>query len=170
MNKNLFFYTRVTFNSACWAHKSCLSAARPKPGQIRRVGQRTCNPFSGTRGVIPWETFSCNRNIKEEPRIRTPIYNDKRMPRTRFLKANNNLKFGFLNVCTMSQLSKTKQACQKMCRYHLDILALSKVRWTGSRKKQIDNHSTILYSGTKSRHEQGVALIMTRETSRSLLK
>ncbi|KAK2722298.1 hypothetical protein QYM36_002730 [Artemia franciscana] len=70
----------------------------------------------------------------------------------------------------MSQLSKTKQVRQEMCRYHLDILALSKVRWTGSREKQIDNHSTILYSSTKSRHEQGVPLIMTRETSRSLLK
>ncbi|KAK2701608.1 hypothetical protein QYM36_019751 [Artemia franciscana] len=46
-----------------------------------------------------------------------------------------------------------------MCRYHLDILALSKVRWTGSREKQIDNHSTILYSGTKSRHEQGTAIL-----------
>ena len=57
-----------------------------------------------------------------------------------------------------------------MRRYHLDILALSEVRWTGSGEKQLEDRSTILYSGAESRHEQGVALIMTKETSRSLLK
>ncbi|KAK2726096.1 hypothetical protein QYM36_000527 [Artemia franciscana] len=70
----------------------------------------------------------------------------------------------------MSQLSKTEQSLQEKQRYHLDILALSEVRWTGSREKQLDDHSTILYCGAESRHEQGVALIMTRDTSRSLLK
>ncbi|KAK2723835.1 hypothetical protein QYM36_002252 [Artemia franciscana] len=37
-----------------------------------------------------------------------------------------------------------------MYRYHLDILALSEERWTGSGEKQLDDHSTILYSGTKA--------------------
>jgi len=48
--------------------------------------------------------------------------------RTRFLKANNNLRFGFRNVRTMSQLFKTEQSLQEKQRYHLDILALSEVR------------------------------------------
>ncbi|XP_065579607.1 uncharacterized protein LOC136039637 [Artemia franciscana] len=86
-------------------------------------------------------------------------------PRTHFLKANNNLRFGFWNVHTMSQLQ-----LEEMHRYHLDILALSKVRWTGSGEQQLDDHSAILNSSIESRHERGVALTMTRETSRSLLK
>ena len=69
----------------------------------------------------------------------------------------------------MSQLLKTEQVLHEMKKYQLDVLALSEVRCTGSGEKQLDNQCIILYCGPESRHEKGVALMMTRETSIFLL-
>ena len=57
-----------------------------------------------------------------------------------------------------------------MRKYQLYILALSEIRWTGPGEKQLDNQCIIFYSSPEIRPKKGAAHMMTRGTSRFLLK
>ena len=85
------------------------------------------------------------------------------------MNVKQHLKFGFWNVLTMSQDSKTEQVLRALEDYHLDLLALSEVRWLGSGSNKLDGDVTIIYSGSQQKREYGVALMMTKQTSQALL-
>ena len=70
----------------------------------------------------------------------------------------------------MSQDSKTEQVLRALKDYHLDLLAVSEVRWLGSGSNKLDGDVTIIYSGSQQKREYGVALMMTKQTSQALLQ
>ena len=56
-----------------------------------------------------------------------------------------------------------------MKRYHLGILGISECRWTGSGKINTQTGETIIYSARHDDHHgNGVAIVMTKEASKSM--
>jgi hypothetical protein len=91
-----------------------------------------------------------------------PLMTTSDRPRTRFLKANCQLKLGFWNVRTMAQPSKTEQVLEEMESYGLDILALSEVRWTGAGNQNLKKGFKILQGGTDKKKEADVAIMLSK--------
>ncbi|CAG2220119.1 Craniofacial development protein 2 [Mytilus edulis] len=80
------------------------------------------------------------------------------------------IKIGAWNVRTMFQVSKTAQVIREMERYQLGILGISECRWTESGKIITQGH-TIIYSGRNdNQHTEGVAIIMNKECTKSLIE
>ena len=78
-------------------------------------------------------------------------------------------RIGTWNVRTMFAIGKTAQIMNEMQRYHLHILGISECRWTGSGKIKTSTGEIIVYSGREDdHHSNGVAIVMTKEASRSL--
>lgn len=82
-------------------------------------------------------------------------------PRTDFMDTKRPLRFGFWNLPTVWQLTKTEEVLQEVAAYNLDIVALSEVRWTGFGKETLDNGQTIIYCGPEKKREAGVAMLMS---------
>ena len=57
-----------------------------------------------------------------------------------------------------------------MQQYKLDILGVSECRWTGTGKKTLNSGHTILYSGHNENHINGVAIIISKEKSKTLFE
>ncbi|XP_071042993.1 craniofacial development protein 2-like [Parasteatoda tepidariorum] len=86
------------------------------------------------------------------------------------MKPKHKLRIGAWNVRTMYQCGKSRQVSMEMDRYQLDILGISELRWTGFGKIKTGSEQIILYSGAEEKHERGVALIINKETAKSLLE
>ena len=94
-------------------------------------------------------------------------------PTADLLEPKHNMQIGSWNVRTLNQTGKLAQTIKEMHRYKLDILGIQEARWTGQgRRKLTTQHTedTIIWSGKEDHHEGGVALIITKEASRALLK
>ena len=70
----------------------------------------------------------------------------------------------------MFETGKTAQVTKEMVRYDLDILGVSECRWTGAGRKKTRDGFTILFSGKKNAHANGVALILNRSTAKALIE
>jgi hypothetical protein len=80
------------------------------------------------------------------------------------------IKIGTWNVRTMYQVSKTAQVIREMERYQLGILGISECRWTESGRNITQGH-TIIYSGRDdNQHTEGVAIIMNKDCTKSLIE
>ena len=91
-------------------------------------------------------------------------------PRTRFMTAKTNTKFGFWNVRTLNQLTKPEQVLREMKKYKLDLLALSEVRWIGSGHEQLGEGYSLIYSGNESRHQAGVGIMLSDQATKALVE
>ena len=76
------------------------------------------------------------------------------------------------NVRALYQTGKLAQVIREFQNYGLDILWVCEVRWTGSGQRALASGHTILHSGRLDGHHtgKGVALIMSREKERTLIK
>ena len=70
----------------------------------------------------------------------------------------------------MYELAKTVQVISEMRRNNLDILGINERRWSGSGRKRNSDGSVILYSGRDDLLASGVALIVQKETFKSLIE
>ncbi|RUS85268.1 hypothetical protein EGW08_006969 [Elysia chlorotica] len=62
------------------------------------------------------------------------------------------------------------EECREMNMYHLKILGLCKIKWTGTSITRLTNGNTIIHSGKKGQaHTHGVALCMAPEATRAVL-
>ena len=62
---------------------------------------------------------------------------------------------------------------KEMNKYHLSLLGMCEVRWNSYGEQKLQTGETLLYSGkdnSDDRHEAGVALLLSKETARSLMK
>ena len=66
---------------------------------------------------------------------------------------------GTLNVGSMNQ-GKLKVVKQEMARVNIDILGLSKIKWTGVGEFNSDDH--LIYYGQDSLRRNGVAIIVNK--------
>ena len=76
---------------------------------------------------------------------------------------------GTWNTRTMRATGKVEIAETEMFRMNIGCLGLAETRWSGKGDFVTDAGSTVIYSGSESRKESGVAVILNKERSRSLL-
>jgi len=69
----------------------------------------------------------------------------------------------------MRTIGKVETVESEMQRMMIGCLGLADTRWTGKGDFVTDAGSTVIYSGTDSRNESGVAMILDKERSRSLI-
>lgn len=70
----------------------------------------------------------------------------------------------------MYATGKTAQIVTEMRKYQVSILGVSKIRWTDSGIMTLNSDKTVCYSGrTDGQHQEGVGIIMDKETKKCLL-
>jgi hypothetical protein len=79
-------------------------------------------------------------------------------------------RIGCWNVRTMYALGKTAIVAKEMKRYHLDVLGISEVRWTGFGEVRVTTGESFLYSGSEEQHHRGVGLMLSPEARKCLIK
>jgi len=60
------------------------------------------------------------------------------------------------------------QVLREMTAYHLDMLGVSEMRWSGQGCLRSDD-MTVLYSGQNEQHTDGVGIILSKVASRALV-
>jgi len=73
---------------------------------------------------------------------------------------------GTWNTRTMRTIGKVETVVSEMQRMKIGLV---ETRWTGKGDFLTDAGSTVIYSGADSRKESGVAMILDKERSRSLM-
>ena len=74
----------------------------------------------------------------------------------------------------MYQSGKVHQVAKVMQRLHLAVLGASETRWLGCGKMQLITGETLFFSGLTSAsvcsapHEKGVALMLSKQTAKSI--
>ena len=74
---------------------------------------------------------------------------------------------GTWNVSSMNQ-GKLEVGKQEMARVNVDILGISKLKWTGMGEFNSDDHY-IYYCGQESLRRNGVAIIVTKRVQNAVL-
>ena len=80
---------------------------------------------------------------------------------------NKNHTIATWNVRTMNQ-GKLEVATNEMDRINLNILGISKIKWTGCGNFRYGDH-TVYFSGHQQYKRNGVAIIVNKKISKSLL-
>lgn len=78
---------------------------------------------------------------------------------------------GTWNIRTMYQAGKAATIGKEMERYNLTVLGLAETRWTQSGEVKLTSGQSIIYSGHEEEaasHTEGVAIMMTKETRKTL--
>ena len=84
------------------------------------------------------------------------------------LEAKTITKIGKWNVQTIYQSGKLAHVSEEFANYRIDILGLSKGRWTGSGRLK-DKNMTLLYSGHVQYHMRGFGIMITNTAIKSLI-
>ena len=94
---------------------------------------------------------------------------DARPPMRQIFNAKSITRIGTWNVRTLFQSGKMDQVLREMRAYHLDILGVSDMRWSGQGCLRSDD-MTVLYSGHNEQHTDGVGIMQGSITSLSGLE
>ena len=91
-------------------------------------------------------------------------------PTQSLVTPKNITRIGAWNVRTMYETGKTAQVVKEMSRYRISILGISEMRWTDSGLTTLGSGETVIYSGrSDGQHQEGVGIIMDRESRKSLI-
>ncbi|XP_062610032.1 craniofacial development protein 2-like [Saccostrea cucullata] len=77
---------------------------------------------------------------------------------------------GHWNVRTMYRGGASAQITREMEEYQLNIFGISECRWTGAGKMRQALGQTVIYSGDEELHEGGVAIMISQQAMKSLIK
>ena len=75
---------------------------------------------------------------------------------------------GTWNVRSMNQ-GKLEVVKQEMARVNIDILGISKLKWTGRGEFNSDDHYYIYYCGQESLRRNGVAITVNKRVQNAVL-
>ena len=95
-----------------------------------------------------------------------------RPARPRLLNSRKSTRIATWNVRTMYQAGKADNVSREMTRNKIDALGITEARWIGNGDFTLQCGKKILYSGHSAEgapHTQGVALMLTPESFRSLI-
>ena len=92
---------------------------------------------------------------------------DARPPMSQIFNAKSTTRIGTWNVRTLFQSGKMDQVLREMRAYHLNILGVSEMRWSGQGCLRSD--MTVLYSGHNEQHTDGVGIILSKVAARALV-
>jgi len=79
------------------------------------------------------------------------------------LTSKHHTRIATWNVRTLFDTGKLAQVVKEMNTFHLAILVVSEMRWTGP-DKLISEDVTVLYSDG-NKHERGVGILLSKEVS-----
>jgi len=86
----------------------------------------------------------------------------------KLLDCKRRMRVGTWNVRTLLQPGKLKELCDNAERYHLDIVGVQEVRWSGKDKIR-HGPWTFIYSGREDQqHEAGVGLLLSKKAADAL--
>lgn len=123
--------------------------------------------MSAASDCIPGEDYISleDRVVMEVGESRKEAYSRMKM----FNHPKQKTTFGCWNVRTMHSIGKTAQVCREMRRYNIDVLGVSECRWMEFGKVRTREHEEIIYAGSSVKHEHGVAIILSKNASKSLM-
>ena len=87
-----------------------------------------------------------------------------------FVKPKTIAYVGCWNVRTMMTTGKTAQISREMKRYHIDVLGLSEIRWTGTGRMKLADENLLLFAGEENDHQKGVGIMISKDTQKSLME
>ena len=71
----------------------------------------------------------------------------------------------------MHMIGKSAQIAKEMQNFNLDILGISKCRWTESGKLKLASGESVIYSGLEDEmHRSGVAIMMSKHAEALLME
>ena len=76
---------------------------------------------------------------------------------------------GTWNVRTLYATGKLGELCHEMNRYSWNVLGISEVRWLNFGEATTDEGHKIWYSGERDKHELGVAIMVHKDTTNSVI-
>ena len=76
---------------------------------------------------------------------------------------------GTWNVRTLYACGRIHELTHELKRYQWDIIGLSEVRWTGFGETSTDDGHKIWFSGEEKKHQYGVAFIVRKEVTASVI-
>ena len=156
-------------------------------GQKNHLGEgnlRIKNPgppgwgLGGGLTTCPWKTFHVTETeevpntafLIEDAAVRERGLMKASSWMTPLLSPKEEIKVGCWNVRTLFAAGKLQQVSKEMDAYGIGILGLSEIRWTGEGKEIGPRGETILYTGSKDKHENGVAIMIKKDIGRSLME
>jgi len=77
-------------------------------------------------------------------------------------------RIGTWNVLTLAKTGYTEAICQELSKYRISLAGLTETHLLGSGRLDIDDH-TVIHSGEEQEHRRGVALVLDKKLSRSLV-
>jgi endonuclease/exonuclease/phosphatase family metal-dependent hydrolase len=90
---------------------------------------------------------------------------------TDLLSPKHTERIACWNVRTLYQAGKLAQVVKEMHEYKISMLGITEARWTDNGKQVLTSGDTIMWSGREDgRHQEGVALLVRKENSKSLLR
>ena len=79
-------------------------------------------------------------------------------------------RIGCWNVGMMFKCGKAAQVAKEMKQNRVDILGVSKARWTGNGKLVLADGTTVIYLGQEDGlHQEGVTLMLNKTSAKALL-
>ena len=91
-------------------------------------------------------------------------------PTQSLMTPKNITRIGAWNVRTMYETGKTAQVVKEISRYRISILGISEMRWTDAGLKTLGSRETVIFSRrSDGQHQEGVGIIMDRESRKSLI-
>ena len=87
-----------------------------------------------------------------------------------FVKPKTIAYVGCWNVRTMMTTGKTVQISREMKRYHIDVLGLSEIRWTGTGRMKLADENLLLFAGEENDDQKGVGIMISKDTQKSLME
>lgn len=86
-----------------------------------------------------------------------------------FRLPSEGANIGTWNVRTLYQCGKVTELTHELKRYRWDIIGLAEVRWTGFGEVTTDEGHKIWYSGDSTKHQHGVAFIVSKEAVKTVI-
>ncbi|KAI8514635.1 hypothetical protein Bbelb_072260 [Branchiostoma belcheri] len=92
-------------------------------------------------------------------------------PTAGILSPKKLIRIGCWNVRTLFQTGKLAQAVREMNDFNLALLGVTEARWTNTGKQTLNTGEVIIWSGrTDNLHQEGVALIISKKYTNTLLQ
>ena len=95
--------------------------------------------------------------------------NEKYTTGRKHIQLRNEITIGTWNVRKLKEKGKLSCVCNEMSRCGLQILGISETNWNGSGNFKTNDKQMVIYSGKEEKYSHGVAVILGKEASNSLI-
>ena len=105
-------------------------------------------------------------NLQDE---RVKCDTEKTNDRTKKQRLISITTFGTWNVRSLRSCGRLEELANELDRYRWNIIGLSETRWSGNGEVITQHCHKFIYSGLDKKHMQGVAFLVNKELTNSIL-